>query len=461
MKRWSCAVAVLIAACGGGGGTTVTQQVGSSGGSVVATDGSGVTIPAGALAAGTNVTVTSSPGAQAAPGTTAVGTTYLLGPEGTQFAVPVTVTLAVDLGKLPSGKTISDVIIYTAPKDTTNFVGLPTTMVDSTHVSAQTTHFSLWQPGVPTSTDCVLSCNFSGGQNCSPSGCTPISTASDCKATCMGHAYELSCTDTSCTCSKDGSQSGTTTTSSATDSNALLNAYNNGCGFPGALACDFSCTEYQSGTVNGGGTAPNGTLSDPSTSCSCTGTCMGQSYGFSCTDGSCTCGGSNPTVVPDAGVTGSGGAASLGGVGGAQPLSTTFSASCSDLSALQAAWSGQCGYPGTVAPPPIESSTSTAADGGAPSGGTVDAGTIHSGSSDAGVPPPPDMAVTCNVTSSPSGAGCQIMDPCQPGTSAFCNGTTCQCSSAAGPGNSAPQGMTCATQADAKSFWMATCGYPI
>src|SRR5262249_42666577 len=75
-------------------------------------------------------------------GVVLVGDTYRFGPEGTQFAVPVTVTLAFDPSKLSGGTTASDITIMTAPVGSSSFTPLETTSVDATHVSAQVSHFS-------------------------------------------------------------------------------------------------------------------------------------------------------------------------------------------------------------------------------------------------------------------------------------------------------------------------------
>jgi hypothetical protein len=122
--------------------------IGSQGGSVGGTDGSGITVPAGAIAAGSSVdvTITADPGAPAPESSQwiVVGPPYLFGPEGQQFQQPVTVTLPFDPTEIPSGSTANDVVILTSPATgTPSYSPLTTTVVDSTHVSAQTTHFSI------------------------------------------------------------------------------------------------------------------------------------------------------------------------------------------------------------------------------------------------------------------------------------------------------------------------------
>jgi hypothetical protein len=150
--------AFAVAACSTSGGGSPSGQngtsIGPAGGGVTATDGSGVTVPAGAVAVGSsiNVTVTADPGAPAPPADQwiAVGPAYLFGPEGQQFLRPVTVTLAFDPTRLPSGRTVNDVVLVTSPATgAPSYASLATTVVDATHVSAQTTHFSIIMAAAP------------------------------------------------------------------------------------------------------------------------------------------------------------------------------------------------------------------------------------------------------------------------------------------------------------------------
>ncbi len=89
----------LLTACGeGGGGTRPVGDavIGAAGGSVVSADGVvTLAIPAGALAADTEVTLDVVPPAMWPPSLAAaepIGGIYALGPEGTTFAVPATLT---------------------------------------------------------------------------------------------------------------------------------------------------------------------------------------------------------------------------------------------------------------------------------------------------------------------------------------------------------------------------------
>ena len=153
MKRSLILPILLLVGCGGGNNNSsqdlsTASGIGPSGGKVTVADGSGVQIPSGALTAEVDITVTANTSAAAPSGVTLVGPVYTLGPEGQQFAQPVTVTLAITPSKIPSGKSAANVVIYTAPVGSTTYTMLTTTVVDSTHVSAQTSHFSNVAPGV-------------------------------------------------------------------------------------------------------------------------------------------------------------------------------------------------------------------------------------------------------------------------------------------------------------------------
>jgi hypothetical protein len=135
-------VAVLLAmgACSKPpSGTSASATIDSSGGTVSTASGASVQIPANALSHLTNVTITAAPDAPLPMGKTTVGTPYTFGPEGATFDAPVTVTLPFDPGAVGAGM---HPMIVTAPAGTTDFVPLHTTLVDATHVAAQTTHFS-------------------------------------------------------------------------------------------------------------------------------------------------------------------------------------------------------------------------------------------------------------------------------------------------------------------------------
>lgn len=135
---------------GGGseGGGPASSTLGPDGGSVSTSNGTTVTVPPGALGSARTITITPSPSTSGPAGATVVGTPYVFGPEGLTFSSPVTVTLVYDPTLLPAGKSASDVTVFTAPLGSTTFTSLPTTPVDATHVSAPTTHFSVFVPAV-------------------------------------------------------------------------------------------------------------------------------------------------------------------------------------------------------------------------------------------------------------------------------------------------------------------------
>ena len=114
------------------------KMVGPSGGAVSSSDGNlAVNIPAGALPA--DVTITTEPAA--APAAGAVGTVYEIGPTGTQFAMPVTLTLHYDMAAL-SGATESSLRVATFAGGSWQL--LPGAVVDTQAktVSGVTTHLS-------------------------------------------------------------------------------------------------------------------------------------------------------------------------------------------------------------------------------------------------------------------------------------------------------------------------------
>lgn len=137
-----------VPGCGGGsdygtppppsGGT----EIGPSGGAVVSSDGRIMAIvPAGAL--DHTVTVTVEPAA-VPPAGALPGTTYDLGPNGTQFAVPVGLTLHYDPADVPSGSCAAELRL--ARVAATLWVPLADSSVDSVGhtLTATTTHFSIF-----------------------------------------------------------------------------------------------------------------------------------------------------------------------------------------------------------------------------------------------------------------------------------------------------------------------------
>jgi hypothetical protein len=126
-----------------------------------------VSIPSGALASNVTITAKETAGTVSPASATVVGETVTFGPEGQQFAAPVTVTLTFDPSKLPSGQTSSAIVIQTAPVGSGTFTSLVTAVVDATHVSAKTSHFSTFVPTVPlVGAPCDTNADCSGSMIC-------------------------------------------------------------------------------------------------------------------------------------------------------------------------------------------------------------------------------------------------------------------------------------------------------
>jgi hypothetical protein len=157
-----------------GSSAGLEMAIGASGGTVSNADGSGVMIPSGALGATVTITVSSPASAPAPASSAVVGDPLVLGPEGQTFSTPATVSLAFDPERLPSGRTAANVVIMTAAVGSNNYAPLTTTVVDSTHVSAQTSHFSVFVPVVlgGGGGGCTSANECSPGQYCVEGFCT-------------------------------------------------------------------------------------------------------------------------------------------------------------------------------------------------------------------------------------------------------------------------------------------------
>ncbi len=179
----------------------------------------------GAVTGTTVISIT--PVTPAAPaGTATVGPGYLFGPEGTVFVNPVKINLAVVLSQLPTGKTINDVVIYTAPQNSTSYTAMVTTVADATHVSATTNHFSVFVPAVTaaTTTPCKATCTNTS------SGCT-------CTATCETVAYTMTCfSGEGCSCGGQNVTSHPLCSDLAGLNTAWTSAATAGCAFPGTVS---------------------------------------------------------------------------------------------------------------------------------------------------------------------------------------------------------------------------------
>jgi hypothetical protein len=126
-----------------------SKKIGSTGGSVSAPDGTLISIPEGALPTDTTITITIDENVEAPGDTELVGTAYVFGPEGTQFSKPITISLPFDPTKVPAGRQASEILVFTAPAGSTDYTSLGGKVQDATHVSATTTHFSVFVPVIP------------------------------------------------------------------------------------------------------------------------------------------------------------------------------------------------------------------------------------------------------------------------------------------------------------------------
>jgi ZU5 domain len=178
-------VVVLVLGCSSGAQINITKSVGAEGGDITANDGTSLTVPMDALGMSTTITITPV-NVPAPPGTILVGPAYDFEPEGMQFQKSVTITLPYDTAKIPSGLSDKDIVIYTAPRGTTHYSRLYTSLGSGNKVSAQTTHLSVYLPATPAA-PCMPACAGS-------SGSVP---ACGCSTSCNGNLQEIECQEES------------------------------------------------------------------------------------------------------------------------------------------------------------------------------------------------------------------------------------------------------------------------
>lgn len=137
----------------GGLDPTVTPASGivGAGGGTVASDGVSIEVPPGALAVDVELAIAAAAVPAEIAGVTAVGATVEIGPAGTTFQTPATVTVPVQAGAVPDGADMDDVRLYVADSASGPFVALDST-VDAAggRVSAAVAHLSVFVPGVVT-----------------------------------------------------------------------------------------------------------------------------------------------------------------------------------------------------------------------------------------------------------------------------------------------------------------------
>ena len=142
------AAACSSSSTGVGEPPAVSEVVGPAGGTVTSSDGVRVVIPPGALS--TEVTITIARDEQAALPSDAqsVAPTHVFGPEGQQFLQPVRVIYPFDPSTLPRGASPQQLVMYTAPRGSSAFAPMPTSLADASHVVGETSHFSIIVPVV-------------------------------------------------------------------------------------------------------------------------------------------------------------------------------------------------------------------------------------------------------------------------------------------------------------------------
>lgn len=142
----------LLTACGSGGGNSgsggnptpsngTTTIIGPAGGVATTADGTiTIVVPAGAVASSTAITIAPS-SANTPQGN--IGEVFDLGPEGTTFNTPVTISVKYDPNLIPQGVTESSLTLAFLSGST--WTDIPTT-VDTVNklLNGQTTHFSTY-----------------------------------------------------------------------------------------------------------------------------------------------------------------------------------------------------------------------------------------------------------------------------------------------------------------------------
>ena len=119
-----------------------TTTIGPAGGSASGPDGIVVNVPRGALDATSDIVVAIETNPPTPPGLQLVGSTYRLGPEGKQFALPVTLILPPIPGTPPN-----DLIAFTVatPGGTPHSLAMSLDVTGRPHI--ETAHFSIFGTG--------------------------------------------------------------------------------------------------------------------------------------------------------------------------------------------------------------------------------------------------------------------------------------------------------------------------
>lgn len=133
---------------GAGASATATKNVKAVEGGTITADGLAVRIPPGALMTDTDITVAIADGARLPGAATLVGKVYELGPTGTKFLKPVSITIDFDAVKLVSPKVPAVAFLEAGA-----WVVLADSATTGTKATATTTHFT---PFSVVSTDPVV-----------------------------------------------------------------------------------------------------------------------------------------------------------------------------------------------------------------------------------------------------------------------------------------------------------------
>lgn len=143
---WIYVMALLIAlpSCGGDSTGPGDEKIGPDGGSVSLESGAvSLSVPAGALSGNVDFTATPTTSVPASDLLVA-GSTYDIGPSGTTFAVPVTLTISYDPSSLPDDMGESELGLFKVVGNDWELMANATVNTAAHTVSGQVTSLSLF-----------------------------------------------------------------------------------------------------------------------------------------------------------------------------------------------------------------------------------------------------------------------------------------------------------------------------
>jgi|GEM_PF-3612828 hypothetical protein len=126
----------------------VEATVGTAGGNVGTESGGSLDIPAGALTDGVEFTTVEDPAPPKGVWFTPVSAVLDIGPNGTTFATPATLSFPFDSSKIPDGKSESDLIIFASDDHGKTWEALPTT-VSNGLATGEVNHLTKFVVGTP------------------------------------------------------------------------------------------------------------------------------------------------------------------------------------------------------------------------------------------------------------------------------------------------------------------------